>query len=121
MSTIGDKDPTSPKHEPASPPDWRPASEEIDSALRGVQSRACPLRPELRLSNRHMPDLQPFVKASLTKLPADLEIDPYSREFIFGSDERWARLKNQPVLLGPQPAPELFRQPIEYLELQSGS
>lgn len=61
-----------------------------------------------------MPDLQQFLKASLAKLPADLEIDPYSREFIFGSNERWARLRNQPIFRGPNGPVTLLSAMLRY-------
>ena len=48
---------------------------------------------------RQMPDLKPLIQATLAQLPTDHEIAPYSREFIFGSDERWARLRNQAIPL----------------------
>lgn len=47
-----------------------------------------------------MPDLH-LIKLCLEQFLAEHEIDPYSREFIFGNAERFARLRNQPIFRGP--------------------
>lgn len=46
-----------------------------------------------------MPHLKLALEERLTELATKHQIDPYSREFIFGSDERWVRLRNQPISL----------------------
>ncbi|HKR77112.1 MAG TPA: hypothetical protein VJR95_10620 [Rhodanobacter sp.] len=47
-----------------------------------------------------MPHLDQFVKEFLTDFVAEHKVDPYSRKFVFGSDERCTRLRNQPLFCG---------------------
>ena len=61
-----------------------------------------------------MPQLGPFVKASLSDVLTEHKVDPYSREFIFGSDERCTRLRNQAIFNGPNGPMTLLSAMLRY-------
>ncbi|MEG2805488.1 hypothetical protein [Stenotrophomonas sp.] len=61
-----------------------------------------------------MPDLSAFLEERLEELTTKHQIDPFSREFLFGSDELCTRLRNQPTILGPNGQVTLLSAMLRY-------
>lgn len=61
-----------------------------------------------------MPDLSAVLEERLKELITKHQVDPFSREFIFGSDELCTRLRNHPIFLGQNGPVTLLSAMLRY-------